>query len=55
MPPDIHPHEALAAGGSWWTSVDEIRPYRYEAASWALDVYERLWLAPRAGFEITRR
>lgn len=37
--PQMYPHEVLAAGGAWWTLVEEARAYRYEASIWVLDVY----------------
>ncbi len=47
-----------AAGGHYWTLMDEIALYRYElelTCRTSVDVDGRPWMAPRAGFELARK
>ena len=47
LPPDVT--------GRWWTNFAPI-DMKLRYARWTLvDVYERLWMAPPAGFEIDRK
>ena len=56
--PATYPKKVVAAGGSRWMSLDTGRcesGLENQVFSRLLDVYERLWMAPRTGFEMYRK